>query len=337
MPRARVAPADPSRRHFIVEPGVPFCAHSLAVRRALLPAAYDWGEYIVIRQGTGRVTHRDNAQAEWVKPGSVVVLMPDAPCGIQPEGLLKATSVFVSEDYLRAHVQFGAAPWAIADLAPHTLVEWCCPKPSQVVSVDPTCRDAVFAAVDELSDLTKRRGLRASYHHATHLLFTLLQAVMPQLESRLNSEPCGPQDVSHRASLASTRVLQPMEGPVQATRQTLREHYREPLGLDELATAVHVSARQLSRLFTDAMGKTPLAYRDSLRVQHMVLLLVNTRRPVRVITQDLGWSNPGQAARVFRDAVGMTPTAYRAWLQPRLADLNTDLDMLDTDLDIFEQ
>jgi transcriptional regulator GlxA family with amidase domain len=99
-------------------------------------------------------------------------------------------------------------------------------------------------------------------------------------------------------------VLRPLDDTVRQARQVIREHYREPMLPDDLAAVVHVSGRQLSRLFTTAMGKTPLVYRDSLRVQHMIRLLVATTTPVAVIARDLGWTKEDNASPCLRRLSG---------------------------------
>ena len=339
MPRASAAPAGPSRRHVVVEPGVPFCAHAQRLRHALLPAAFDWAEILIVRDGTGRVRHRDEPVVDLVKPGSVVVLMPDVPCGVEPEGLMRITSVFLSEEFLRSLVRLQTFPPVRDDATADVVLQWAYPRPSQVVLLEKAIRDAVFVAAAHLAELTDTRQLMADYYRASRLVYSVLESVVPLLARTRDGDPLAHGELTERASLASTRVLRPLDDTVRQARQVIREHYREPMLLDDLATAVHVSSRHLSRLFTDAMGKTPLVYRDALRVQHMIRLLVATTTPVGVITAAMGWEGEDQAVRVFRDAVGMTPRDYRVrfaaqgagWAEPAY------LDRKPADLDMFEQ
>ncbi|PWD41008.1 hypothetical protein ACN93_21710 [Gordonia paraffinivorans] len=56
-------------------------------------------------------------------------------------------------------------------------------------------------------------------------------------------------------------------------RDLLRESPGAPWTLGTLAEQVHLSQKQLSRVFVEAYGKTPLAYLTMLRVERMAELL----------------------------------------------------------------
>jgi len=309
------------------------------LRHALLPAAYDWAEVLIVRDGTGRVHHRDDLKVDPVKAGSVVVLMPDVPCGVEPEGLMRITSVFLSEEFLRTQVRLQTFPPIRDDASADVMLQWTYPQPSQVVVLERATRDDVFSAAGHLADLTAEQRVMADFYLASRLLFAVLQSVEPLLTRRNDGDPLEHGDLTRRASLASMRMLRPLSPVVRRARQMIREHYRDPWLLEDLAAAVHVSPRQLTRAFTQAMGKTPMAYRDALRVQHMIRLLVATSTPVGVITADMGWAGEDQAVRVFKDAVGMTPREYRASFASRGHGRvePADLDIKPADLDAFEQ
>lgn len=77
--------------------------------------------------------------------------------------------------------------------------------------------------------------------------------------------------------------------------------------LDELAAQVHLSPSQLSRVFTDAYGKTPSAYLTMLRAERLARLLRETDLPIEAAMRQVGWRSRGHAAQQFRKYVGLTP------------------------------
>lgn len=74
---------------------------------------------------------------------------------------------------------------------------------------------------------------------------------------------------------------------------------------------MHLSPSQLSRVFTDAYGKTPLAYLTMLRAEHLAKCLRETDLPIETAMRQVGWRSRGHAAQQFRKYVGMTPRRYR--------------------------
>ncbi|MFV0425469.1 MAG: helix-turn-helix domain-containing protein [Beutenbergiaceae bacterium] len=109
--------------------------------------------------------------------------------------------------------------------------------------------------------------------------------------------------------------------PRHRTFQPLRRKAREIAGLlaaelhrrwsvKELADVVHLSPSQLRRVFSEAYGKSPIAYLAMLRVERMVHLLKQTDSPISAIAASVGWGDPDFAARQFRRSVGVSPSEY---------------------------
>jgi AraC-like DNA-binding protein len=319
----------------LVEPGVPFCAQTLTVRSPVLPAAYDWLELIVVREGTGVVTHRDASTRDLVRPGDVVFLMPNVPCGINPEGQVRLTRLFLAMEYLAEQVKWQYAP-RLPDLVAATLV-WgqTHPQQSQVVRVGKADYGALGGCLDLLSELTRLFRLRREHYRAGGLVLGVLGLVVPLLEA---AAPCrADPDTAGRASMASTHVLRPLRPEVRQARRLVEERFTEALSVAWLADQVCLSRAQLSRLFTAQMGKTPRAYRDGLRVQAMVRLLAGTDLSVADVARRVGWRSDDQAVAVFKEAVGLTPAVYRAAFHTRDEGPGTvDRLMFPADLLIFE-
>lgn len=82
--------------------------------------------------------------------------------------------------------------------------------------------------------------------------------------------------------------------------------------LPELADMVFLSTRQLTAVFADAYGKTPLAYLTMLRVREMAKLIRETNLPISDIARQVGWQSRNRASEAFKTCVGVTPAEYRA-------------------------
>lgn len=78
-----------------------------------------------------------------------------------------------------------------------------------------------------------------------------------------------------------------------------------------LAEQVHLSPKQLSRIFVETYGKTPLAYLTMLRVEVMARLLRETDLTIAAAGRAVGWDSRSRAAEAFRQCVGVTPQRYR--------------------------
>ncbi len=81
--------------------------------------------------------------------------------------------------------------------------------------------------------------------------------------------------------------------------------------LDVLAARVHLSVEQLSRMFTDTYGKTPLAHLTMLRVEEMAHLLRETGLTIDTAARKVGLASRSRANEAFQECVGMTPSDYR--------------------------
>jgi hypothetical protein len=88
--RGQPAPEGKWGKRIAVEPGVPFSAQTLTQGQLHAPAAYDWMKIVLVWDGTGWCRYLDK-KPEPIKPGSVLFLMPNAPCAVEPEGGLLAT------------------------------------------------------------------------------------------------------------------------------------------------------------------------------------------------------------------------------------------------------
>ncbi len=84
------------------------------------------------------------------------------------------------------------------------------------------------------------------------------------------------------------------------------------LSLDTLASELHVSRRQLQRVFHE-VGET--TFRDELMRARMARahdLVAGTRHSVDRVARAVGYRQPGEFAKAFRRWWGASPSALRA-------------------------
>jgi AraC-like DNA-binding protein len=82
----------------------------------------------------------------------------------------------------------------------------------------------------------------------------------------------------------------------------------DPSSLADLARAVHVSERTLSRLFRSDVGLTYPQWRRRLRLSHALVLLADGVS-VTATAHKCGWSSVSAFIETFRSAFGYTPGA----------------------------
>jgi transcriptional regulator GlxA family with amidase domain len=85
----------------------------------------------------------------------------------------------------------------------------------------------------------------------------------------------------------------------------------EPLSIEELASYVGVSRRQLERLFRCYLDRTPTQYYIGLRLKDARRLLMQTEKSITEISIYCGFASAGHFSKCYRDEFGLPPRADR--------------------------
>ncbi|HOF17736.1 MAG TPA: AraC family transcriptional regulator [Phycisphaerae bacterium] len=101
-------------------------------------------------------------------------------------------------------------------------------------------------------------------------------------------------------------------GLVPQVRQYVSNRIAEPIRLDDLAAATHLSRFHFARRFRAATGVPPMTFVRRMRVETAVQLLVNSRLPLKVIAEMVGLNDQFQLSKTVRRLTGRPPGALRA-------------------------
>jgi AraC-like DNA-binding protein len=96
-------------------------------------------------------------------------------------------------------------------------------------------------------------------------------------------------------------------------------HYKDPIGVGEMARAAGLSRAHFSREFRRAFGESPRGYLLTRRLERAAALLRTTDYPVIEVCLTVGLQSLGSFTTSFTRTYGMSPTAYRAANPPAAA------------------
>lgn len=98
---------------------------------------------------------------------------------------------------------------------------------------------------------------------------------------------------------------------VAAAVTSMRDHYAEMYGIEELSASLMVSKSHLVRVFKASVGITPGQYLIKVRIDAAKQLLVHREYPLEVVASLCGFSGANYLCRVFKKETGLTPAAWR--------------------------
>ncbi len=128
----------------------------------------------------------------------------------------------------------------------------------------------------------------------------------------------GPQ----RAGLAER--LGTTSPPIFAAVAAMESHIADPLPLGALAERAGVTPRQLTRLFKDKLGTSPMAHYRSLRLETARQLLTQAPLSLTEVGLATGFPNAAHFSTSFAGLYGTSPSTYRGSLaKPGGADLGS--------------
>jgi AraC-like DNA-binding protein len=98
---------------------------------------------------------------------------------------------------------------------------------------------------------------------------------------------------------------------LRRVKDRIDRDYAEPLDVEALARAAHMSAGHLSRRFRAAFGESPYSYLMTRRIERAMALLRLDTMSVTDVCFAVGYGSLGTFTTRFTELVGVSPGAYR--------------------------
>ncbi|WP_270168744.1 response regulator transcription factor [Paenibacillus sp. SYP-B4298] len=97
---------------------------------------------------------------------------------------------------------------------------------------------------------------------------------------------------------------------IRRTLEWIRQHFAEPITLQEVADVVGVNASYLSRLFKEECKQGFTDYVNHVRVEYAKLLIRSGETDLKNVVKQAGFNHYNYFFTVFKKTTGMTPLAY---------------------------
>lgn len=290
----------------------PIVAHTRTDRLGILPVAFDYVKFVVIRAGSARLFSEFGCRH--VVVGDVIVLAANTLCSAEPEGWITTTTLYLDRDYVIDQVFWQHAARFKNRLDASDFLDANYTEPAQVVRLGEDRAGLLMPWLDELAALSIDGVRSEHFYRAQAMVSAILDVIVPHL-AVTNQRITSTQRSTAVPSSPRHRVFRPLRAEARKVAELLADELERRWSVPELAHTVHLSASQLRRVFTEAFGKSPIAYLTMLRAERMAYLLKVTESPISVIASSVGWRDPDFAARQFKRRVGISPSEYRrqAW------------------------
>ena len=105
-------------------------------------------------------------------------------------------------------------------------------------------------------------------------------------------------------------VLAQRDPLVTRAQHWMESRLQTSFQLRDLATALGVSERTISRRFSQALGKTPITYLQTLRIDTGKRFLETTKMSVEAVAELVGYGDVNFFRRVFKRQTGLSPREY---------------------------
>ncbi|MBL4566469.1 MAG: helix-turn-helix domain-containing protein, partial [Porticoccus sp.] len=109
----------------------------------------------------------------------------------------------------------------------------------------------------------------------------------------------------------------PDEQVVQA-QIWFEDNFSKPIRITEVATQFDFSLRTFNRRFKNALGKTPLQYLQTTRLNNARELLQKSNLSISEVASHSGYQDAAAFSKIFSQYFGTSPTKYRETVRAKL-------------------
>jgi AraC-like DNA-binding protein len=167
-----------------------------------------------------------------------------------------------------------------------------------------SCFQTIIRQLAERGIRIDLRRLREAYYHSTVLSQSQYSGCVQLVEI-----------FARQLALSTNQMLiQDAEAEPPRIRQAkayIAGHHGDPISLDDVARAVHVSTFYFCKRFKNATGLTFTDYLGRVRVEKAKHLLLNPHLRVSEIAYAVGFQSLTHFNRLFKLRTGMSPTRFR--------------------------
>ena len=184
-----------------------------------------------------------------------------------------------------------------------------------------------------LTPITRRAGLRYFLINREYTRFADMTALLDEL-IRANDSAATGYELITKSCLCRFWVYLLEEFPASVSEKKeslslselrardavlfIERHYQEPITLDEIAAAIHVSKSECCRCFKKALHTTPFEYLRKYRIfMASVIIRQDTQKQMSFseLATTVGFNTVSYFNKVFKSTLGCTPTEYRKALR----------------------
>ena len=247
--------------------------------------------------------------------GQVALLGAAVPCGVEPEGQVTITTVYLDPDYAVEQFYWQHARLLLDRLEAHDIAALVFSEPVEVIRLGERRLGEVAPWLDELAELSGTGNPSESFARMQALWFLIADVLRPFLKTVPVAEVLARSGTRRPRSLGIRRLAEPVRVEVLRVRDALHSDIARRWLLDDLAEIAHLSPKQLARVFSLAYVRTPHGYLVRLRAEAMARLLREENLAVEAAAHRVGWSR-NHATRKFARHIGVTPGQYRLYGLP---------------------
>ena len=114
-----------------------------------------------------------------------------------------------------------------------------------------------------------------------------------------------------RPSMQAAHKNRDADEKIKAMMLYIHEHYPEPIPVEQIAAAAHISRRGCFRLFRENLHMSPLEYMTGYRLQKAYQLLLESDESLTQIAYGCGLGSSSYFGKIFREHFGCTPAQCR--------------------------
>lgn len=170
---------------------------------------------------------------------------------------------------------------------------------------------SVLTAYSDFSYAQKAVSLRVFEYLLKPIKPTDFKEVICRMISTVNKSDEQPEVTQEEKAAESKPERQYF---IEESLKYIKEHFRERLTLETVASKVFVNPKYFSHVFKREMGVAFTEYVISLKIEYACKLLETTNYHAYRISIECGFSDPSYFNRVFCAQMNMTPQTYRKYV-----------------------